>query len=229
MKINVKKIVFLLAFVGLGLIALQIPLFQIRGAKQAFTLFDFWGPTIGMFLSSGIGLITVIIVKLVSTLITHQPFDLLTVIRFFPLALGAFYLANRSRKILIIPIVCIILFIAHPEGRAAWYYSLYWLIPLFAFWKKDRLIINSLGSTFTAHAIGSVAFLYALNLPSVMWISLIPQVFIERVTLAVGMWLSYLVLNTILAKIENAYDVKILKHLVNNNYILSRNFFKHFA
>src|SRR5579872_833379 len=57
----------------------------------------------------------------------------------------------------ILPIACMALFIAHPVGSQAFIYSLYWLIPVVLYLIPQRsLFLTALGSTFVAHAVGSV-------------------------------------------------------------------------
>jgi len=233
-KDSKKRILFVIIFIVLGLAVSRIYISPILGSKQSFTPFEFLGPTAGMFLGSIPGAISVFFVKLFSAIFTHQKFDITTIVRLFPMMLAAIYFGlNKSRKlnklILIIPIIAILLFIAHPEGGRVWFYSLYWLIPVICFFKKDRLILNALGSTFTAHAVGSVAFLYAFNLPASVWIALIPIVFIERMLFALGIWATYLVLNTVLNKLVARGKISILKSLVNPRYIFSPNFFRFYA
>ena len=231
-KLNKKKILFIVIFVILGLAISQIPLSPIIGGKkQAFTPFEFLGPTSGMFLSSTSGAISVFFVKLFSAIFGHQKFDLVTIIRLFPMMFAAIYFGlNNSKKlnklILIIPLIAIILFILHPEGRKIWFFSLYWLIPIICYFKKDRLILNALGSTFTAHAIGSTAFLYAFNLPAPVWLGLIPIVFIERVSFAIGIWATYLCLNSLLDQLMTKVGIVPLGLLVNQKYVFSKRFFR---
>lgn len=228
-----KKILFVVIFVILGLLVSQIKLSPIIGTKgQSFTPLEFLGPTSGMFLGSLSGAIAVFFVKLFGAIFTHQNLlDVVAVIRLFPMVFAAIYFGlNRARKldklILVIPILAIALFIAHPEGRQAWFYSLYWLIPIVAFFKKERLILNALGSTFTAHAVGSVAYLYTFNLAAPVWASLIPTVFIERASFALGIWATYLVLNTVLDKLAEKGKVLAIEPLINQKYTLSKNFFR---
>lgn len=227
-----KKILFVVIFVILGLLASQIRLSPIIGTKgQSFTPLEFLGPTSGMFLGSLPGAISVFFVKLFSVIFAGQQFNLATIIRLFPMMFAAIYFGlNRTRKsdilILIIPIIAILLFIVHPEGRQAWFYSLYWLIPIIAFFKKERLILNALGSTFIAHAVGSIAFLYAFNLTAPVLVGLIPVVFVERVSFAIGIWATYLVLNSILDKLVTKIGIVALEPLVNQKYTLSKKFFR---
>jgi hypothetical protein len=227
-KITKKQTLFIIVFIVLGLAISQIPISSIAGSKQSFTPFEFLGPTSGMFLGSWPAAISVFFVKLFNVLVKHQAFDITTIIRFFPMMLAAIYfgLSKSKKLILAIPLLCMVLFMLHPEGRQAWYYSLYWLIPIACFFKKDRLILNALGSTFTAHAVGSVAFLYAFNLPASIWIGLIPVVFMERMLFCAGIWAFYLVINSALDWLVEKKRVSVLRVLVNPNYVLSKRFFK---
>ncbi len=222
-----RKISFIAIFAVLGFIALKIPFTNIIGSSQSFSLFDFMGPIGGMILGAWPAALSVVLVKISEFLFTGKGLDWLTIIRFFPMAAAALYFGTKSKKISIIPTICMILFWAHPEGRQAWYFALFWLIPIIALFKKDRLILNSLGATFTAHAIGSVAFLYALNLPAIVWTGLIPTVLMERGLFAIGTWASFLVINSLLNRITQYIKIRSLK--VNKNYIFSWKFLKRFS
>jgi hypothetical protein len=226
---NKKKIIFSIIFTILGLLAFQISVSQIIGSTQKFTLFELLGPTGGMFLGPILGAISAFFVRALNIIINHQPLDLLTVIRFLPAMLAAVYFGlNKKYTAAIFPI-CITLFLLNPIGREAWMYSAIWLIPFIATFFKKRLILNSLGATFTAHAVGSVIFLYTFGLTPVIWIALIPVVFIERGFFTIGIWSSCLAFNTILDKLTNLKPVQFLKPLVNQNYLVSTKFFKSFS
>ncbi len=102
---------------------------------------------------------------------------------------ASYYWASRSWLIrLLVPIVCMMLFMLHPVGSAAWVYALYWLIPvaLYLFDTKN-LFAQALGSTFIAHAVGSVIWLYTVPMSVAAWYALIPIVVIERFCFAFGM------------------------------------------
>ena len=105
-KVTKKKILFVIIFIVLGLAISQIPISPIVGSKQSFTPFEFLGPTSGMFLGVWPAAISVFFVKLFSSLIEHQPFDITTLIRLFPMMLAAIYFGiPKSRKlILIVPL-----------------------------------------------------------------------------------------------------------------------------
>jgi len=89
---------------------------------------------------------------------------------------ASLYLASEHILIrLILPIVCMILFISHPVGGAAFAYALYWLIPIALYFVRNKsLFLQALGSTFTAHAVGSVIWLYTVPMSAVLWLGLIP-------------------------------------------------------
>lgn len=226
---NIRKIIFLIIFTFLGLLAFQISVNKIVGSGQSFTLFELIGPTGGIFLGPVLGGIATFFVRAINILINHQQLDLLTVIRFLPAMFAAIYFGLKTKKTAVIFPICILLFILNPIGRQAWMYAAIWLIPFFATFFKKRLIINSLGATFTAHAIGSVIFLYTFGLTPAIWIALIPVVFIERGIFTLGIWVSCLVLNTILNFITNFKAINSFKFLVNKNYLISPRFFKSFA
>lgn len=97
---------------------------------------------------------------------------------------------------LLVPLSCMALFATHPTGEIAFAYSLYWLIPV-ALWTLDRLNVLrgtfsiALQSSFVAHAVGSVMWLYILGMPATKWLSLIPLVAVERLVFAGAATLLY--------------------------------------
>lgn len=217
---NRKNIFFVTIFAVLGLIALQVPVTQIVGSKVKFTLFDFFGPVASGFIGSGPGMIAVFLMQLANFLLHGaKVVDAGTIIRFFPMLFAVLYFGRKSRLILLAPLVAIIAFNLHPQGRAAWYFSLYWLIPFIGYFWRDRfLLARALGTTFTAHAVGSVLWLYVFNLPTAVWQSLIPVVAMERLLFAMGMVAVYLVLNNILNWLMERRIVK-MEFLIEKKYV----------
>ena len=104
-------------------------------------------------------------------------------------------IASKVLLQVILPLSCMALFIAHPEGYKGFAYSLYWLIPVALFLKqalgKKSVFTTALSSTFIAHSVGSVFALYSLNIPGSTWIALIPVVALERLIFASGATLAY--------------------------------------
>ncbi|MCX6723915.1 MAG: hypothetical protein NT155_01925 [Candidatus Staskawiczbacteria bacterium] len=209
-----RKVLFLIIFTVIGLIAFQISIDRIVGSNQNFTLFELLGPVGGMFLGPVLGAVSAFVVRMLNVVMFHQKLDFLTIIRFLPAMLAAVYFGLKQKKTAIIFPICIALFLLNPIGRQAWMYSLIWLIPFAATFAKKRLIFNSLGATFTAHAVGSVIFLYSFGLTPAIWISLIPIVFIERGLFTIGIWASCLAFNFVLDKLTNFKFASALKPFV---------------
>jgi len=216
-----RKILFSIIFTILGLAALQISISRIIGSSQNFTLFELLGPIGGMFLGPVLGAISAFVVRLINVIAFHQQLDVLTVIRFLPAMLAAVYFGLKQKKTAIIFPICIALFLLNPIGRQAWMYSLIWLIPFAATFGKKKLILNSLGATFTAHAVGSVIFLYTFGLTPAIWMSLIPVVFIERGVFTIGICLSCLAFNFVLDKLTNFKFASALKPFVKQDLLFN--------
>ena len=216
-----RKILFLIIFTILGLVALQISIDRIIGSTQNFTLFELLGPVGGMFLGPIFGAISAFVVYGLNTFIFHKSLNFLAFALLFPPVLAAVYFGLKNKITAIIFPICIVLFLLNPIGRQAWMYSLIWLIPFFSAFFKKRLVFNSLGATFTAHATGSIIFLYAFGLTPAIWLSLIPIVFIERGVFTIGIWASCLAFNFILDKITNFKFASSLKPFVKTELLLN--------
>lgn len=187
-----EQIYFIVLFTILGFVALQIPLFKLVGSKAAFTVFDFLAPISGSFIGIMPAAISVILIQLINTILHGGFTDIGAVIRLFPTLFGLWYFARRDRALLAVPILAMLVFILHPIGRTVWYYSLFWLIPVACYPLRNRILFaRGLGATFTAHAVGGAAWIWAFNLPATVWIGLIPVVIKERLVLALGIMLAY--------------------------------------
>jgi len=58
----------------------------------------------------------------------------------------------------------------HPVGAQAWFYSMYWLLPVLLFLLPARTqFTEALGATFVQHAVGSVIWLYVVPTTAVIW------------------------------------------------------------
>lgn len=104
---------------------------------------------------------------------------------------ASLYWAHDSKLMRIIPVLfCIFLFLAHPIGLQNAWYSLFWLIPVVAA-NYSGLFFTALGSAFTAHAVGTLVWLYAGQLHSADFALLLPVVIVERLMIAVAMVMAY--------------------------------------
>lgn len=99
---------------------------------------------------------------------------------------------NRSVLATIIPIACMILFFLHPIGGHVMLYTLYWFIPIvISLMAAKHPFLCALRSTFIAHAVGSVIWIYTMPMAAEQWLALIPLVALERSTFALGATLLY--------------------------------------
>jgi len=198
MKVIQKKLLFLTLFTLVGFLSLQVPFNKLAGSNVSFTLFDFFAPIAGAFLGPVYGIASVLTVLITNNLVKDVPWTTGAIIRLFPTLFAVYYFAQiqkRSGKwILAVPILAILTFLAHPNGRQVPYYPLmFWFIPLIAYRFKNNLFMKSLGATFTAHAVGGAAWIWAFNLKAEIWNALIPVVISERLLFASGIAVSYIV------------------------------------
>ncbi len=193
--------------IGAGLILLiaiavlsNIHLFKIMGSKDAFSAIEFVGPIAVIFLGPLTGVLAVLLGKGFSLGVLS--FGIFDIGRILAMPLAALYFAyyKKYKWISLLPALGIILFALGPNGAISyWYYALYWLIPaIIAYADTNNLFLRSLGATFTAHAVGSVAFLYAFAPNPALWGALIPVVAVERLIFALGISASYVVIAYVL-------------------------------
>ncbi|MFC2049087.1 hypothetical protein ACFLR2_00225 [Chlamydiota bacterium] len=88
----------------------------------------------------------------------------------------------------LLPLTCIGLFCFSPTGSHAKPYSLYWCIPIALYLIPLQGVFDYMGralkSTFVAHALGSVIWVYCVPMSSAQWLALIPVVAIERLAIS---------------------------------------------
>ncbi|HEX4068529.1 MAG TPA: hypothetical protein VHX42_00365 [Candidatus Babeliales bacterium] len=123
---------------------------------------------------------------------------------------ASLYWATQHYTIrLLLPLMCMVLFVIHPVGAEAFVYSLYWLIFVILFFiKKKSLFLEALGSTFIAHAVGSVIWLYTVPMAATTWVALMPLVLFERIAFALGMVIVHYMLSSIFNLIDKASHEK---------------------
>jgi hypothetical protein len=220
-----RGMIFLALFTILTLIGIQIDVFSIMGEEgKAFTLFEFFGPMAGGFLGIG-GLVVVGLAKLINFAMGGSEFSLIGLAKLTPMMFAAYYfwkkgIRGMNDKLgIIVPVIAMLAFWLHPVGSQVWFYPLYWLIPIAAKFLPENLLLRSFGATFTAHAVGSVLFLYTIPTAPALWMMLIPIVAIERSLFALGISASYVVFTNILDSMDKAFDVS--KYLnIEKKYVL---------
>ena len=224
-----KKIIFLLLFAVLTFIGYQINFSAIVGSEsQAFTFYQFFGPLAGAFMGPLVGAVSVLAAQVGNYLLLGKAFDVIGLLRLAPMIFAAVYFASKKERITqasaLVPLACMALFWLHPVGAQAWIYPLYWVIPILAKVFSDRLFLKSLGATFTAHAVGSTLWLYTVPMPAEAWMALIPIVAVERLIFAGGITVSFLLVNTVLAKVANYLPAEAVK--VDARYVISKKLFR---
>jgi hypothetical protein len=221
---TLRGIVFLMMFAALAYVALQIPVFSLQGeAGKSFTLFEFFGPIAGAFIGIG-GVAAIGIAKLLNAFITGSPLTLMDLAKLTPMMFAAYYFWKSSsrgasdRLGIIVPAAAMLAFWLHPVGQQAWAYALYWAIPIIAKFLPERLMLRSLGATLSAHAVGSVLFLYTIETAPALWFALIPVVAVERGLFALGISASHIVFTNAMEAIDRAAgiarDVNVEKRYV---------------
>ncbi len=175
------KKIYLLGFIAISLAATYVKFTPVIVGKLNFTLFDLYAPVAGGFFGPIAGTVAVLAVA-VAKLLIGQNFGTANILHLFPVLFGTLYFAlNKKYFNIAIPAIAIMGFLAFPNGRAVWYYPMFWLIPIIAsFYKEKAVFANALGATFTTHAVGGLLWIYAFNPPAAVWNSLIPIVIVER-------------------------------------------------
>jgi hypothetical protein len=205
-----KNLLFIAVFAIVGFIAFQIPVAQLEGSSVKFTAYDAFAPVAGAFIGSVPGVIAVFLMQFFNFVVRGaQVEDIGTFIRFLPMLFAVLYFAKKGKFNLVVPVLAIAAFLAHPIGREVWYYALFWIVPIIAYFLRDRfLLARALGSTFTAHAVGGALWIWAFALPAPVWISLIPVVAAERLLFALGIGGSFVLVNNLLGLLERVLEKK---------------------
>lgn len=120
---------------------------------------------------------------------------------------GSLFWATESKIARIIPaVLCMAIFIMHPVGSSAALYSLFWLIPIYTtLFCTDSIFTCAVGSTFTAHAVGSIIWLITVPMNADQWLALIPIVIVERALFSIGIVGGYKVINFALSRFTLRY------------------------
>ncbi|MBX9831072.1 hypothetical protein K2X40_03875 [Candidatus Babeliales bacterium] len=124
-------------------------------------------------------------------------------------------LTNKSRTInlarlflqVVVPMICMALFVAHPVGRQAFVYSWFWLVPV-ALYTLEKLNIRgvfftALSSTFIAHGIGTALWIYMVPMTAEQWIALIPVTLAERLVMAAASTLFFVLIKSMSAYLSS--------------------------
>jgi hypothetical protein len=218
-KLLVPKIFFVVLFAAVFLVASKTKMFPIFGTDLNFSIGAMFGPTLGALLGINLGIASILLADAIGFLIGMYTFQgLASLFTFAPAVIASVYFARSFKsdiKTVIIPLASMVLFWAHPIGREVWYYALFWSVPaLTVIFKKQidsalkhpvaKIYAQSLGAAFTDHAIGSVVYMYLLNIPAQFWIAAIPMTVVERLIIALGIDFSYLGVKKAMKALQDA-------------------------
>lgn len=199
MKKTILKVFFAIFLSFLFLALSQIKFAPILGTKMKFSLAVFLGPTLPKIFGGFLGTSIIFLTQIFGTILGIFKFEgTKDIFTFFPIVFGGIFFAKifkKEKKVLFLPLICILMFILHPIGRKVWFYSLFWIIPLILFFfkiPKLSLFSNSLATAFVDHAVGSVIYLYLLSIPAHFWIEAIPHTILERIFIGAGISLCYI-------------------------------------
>ena len=227
-KIFTKKgIAFLILFVVFAFITQRINFSALVGAEnQFFTVFQFFGPIAGSFLGPVVGVIAVFLAEAADFLVVGKELTLVNIGRLAPMLFATYFFATVNKqdraKIfkIMVPLIAIALFVLHPVGRQAWFFALFWTIPIIAVLLPKKysgsVISRSLGATFTAHAVGGALWAWTIPMTAAQWIALIPVVIYERALFAAGIGISFIVFNAVLDKVADKLKINVKDILTIN-------------
>jgi hypothetical protein len=226
-NITRRKIMFFLAFSVLALITQRVNFSAIVGANsQFFTLFQFFAPVAGIFLGPVFGIFAVLLAEIANIVLQGTSLTALTMLRLIPILFATYYFGAKDKKRLgiVIPALSILLFLLHPVGRTVWFFTLYWTIPILPLvFPKSLgrvLFLRSLGSTFTAHAVGTALWIWTVPMTAGQWIGLIPVVAYERLLFAAGITVTFLAFNALLAMLDERWTAGAV--FVDRKYVPGR-------
>lgn len=184
--------ILLLLWIALVIASQKIHLsFLLGGNHLSLSCLAVVVPLIGFFFSRSHSLF----LSTVAWLLTHLTWALPLTLGLPTLCATLSWNASAHKRSLhdlsfhvLLPLLCMLLFFLSPVGHSAWPYSLYWCLPITLYFLTLKgplaLFSRALQSTFTAHAIGSVIWVYFTDMTSAHWLSLIPIVALERLCMA---------------------------------------------
>ena len=210
---SIIRTIFL--FIASKLLAFMKVSFAIGACWTLFSLRNMISPLAGAF--GGIAGASFFFASNVMYLLLFKKIITLSYLAYsgIPTFFAGLYWAIPSRMMRAgVPAVCMLLFMLHPVGMVAWPYALFWFVPIaIACMQTSSIFLTSLASTFTAHAVGSVLWLYSTSMGADYWYSLLPIVPVERLLFAVGMTATHMICSWLFSQSFNAFRRQVYKHV----------------
>lgn len=176
-------------------------IWHVLGTRLSIVWAAALAPAIGFFGSTSTCVLVYILRTGLSLIMSPMP---IMGTHYLPTLAGSLVLSSQSRILqIVIPLVCIATFAVHPVGSQSMAYTIYWFIPIIATFLPSSIVLRSLSSTFVTHAVGSTLFLYTHPTTSAYWYTLIPQVWLERLTYTLLLSASYYIIKYIIAVLNH--------------------------
>ncbi|MBI2137966.1 hypothetical protein HYU13_00095 [Candidatus Woesearchaeota archaeon] len=224
-----KRVLFIILFAALAFAAKKINFSALVGEpNQFFTLFQFFGPIAGSFLGPIVGGVSVLLTEIADFFIMGKGYSAVNLARLLPMVFAAYYFGMKKKNAIgvAVPLLAIAAFVLHPAGREAWFFSLFWTIPVIVRILPDKFANNAvfkgLGATFTAHSVGGAVWVWAVPMTPEQWVALIPVVIYERLMFTGGIVASYLVMNTLLDKLAANFRWSLPELHINPDWVISK-------
>lgn len=220
LELSSRKAAFLIVFIALSLAAARINFSPMLGTQNAsFTLFQFLAPIGGGIAGPWLGAAAALAAQGLNIALFGGATDLFGVLRLAAAMAAAWYFGSKGQNVLVVPLAAMALYWLHPVGMQAPVYALFWLIPVAAAAFRSNLVARSLGATFTAHAVGTIAFLYTIPSTPELWNALLPVTAYERLVFTAGIGASFVLVNTLLDLLSSRIDLRFLS--VERRYSLA--------
>lgn len=225
---NIQKAVFLVFFTLIALISMQVNFSALVGANnQFFTFFQFFGPIAGGFLAMW-GVATILGAQLLNFVLASKELSIINLFRLAPMLFAAYYFSRNGIRGfadkfgIVVPLLAIAVFWLNPAGRAAWYYALFWTIPIIVKFLPDNLFLRSLGATFTAHAVGGTFWVLLVPMTAAQWTALVPVTAYERLLFALGISASYLFFTNVISALGKLSNLDISSFInIEKRYVFA--------
>ncbi|MDW8033770.1 MAG: hypothetical protein RMI79_02285 [Nitrososphaerota archaeon] len=231
----IPKVLFTVFFMALFMVLTKIKFWPIFGTESSFSFGAIFGPVIPRFLNVYWGASAIMLSRILGFAIGYYKMGdisnlakfLASWLTFVPIIASGIYFAKvfkGDKRLIVIPLLSILMFLLHPIGREVWYYSLFWTLPIIIAFLKPRIdslirnhvvqvYVYSVGSSFTDHAIGSILYLYLSNIPSWAWIQAIPFTPVERAIFAAGITFFYFVIRISLMIMQKVSALVVLNEI----------------
>ncbi len=210
LNFNSKQVVFLALFFLAALASMRLNIIPVYGTTDQFvSSFHFFAPIAGGFVGLVPAVLTVFAAEIVDFIIQQKSVTLTRVLLLFPILVGVwFFSRHKLQSGLLVSALGIALWLLHPIGREVWFYSLLFLVPLVG-GMFQNLAGRSFGAAYSAFVAGQVLWLYFVPTTAANWVSWIPVVVFERTAFAIGIASSYVLFNTLLARVPTVLPVRI--------------------